>query len=437
MKPTAVYIATTEGPSEIQRITPEDPDVRSVVCHDGRAIALPISADYDTFVRRPTGVIEAGFGHSAYRVDVAVPIASGSSWQLGLFIAHALFDEGGLVRPDDAKARIVWATGEVSRDLTVLAVEDVDRKIRQSESQIRNHLDTGSTVLLAVPVDNLDEATRAASDVFADDVGRLRIVAAETVCDVLTVLGLKNRRRLTRWLGLVPAAAGPGRWGRRASYAVTAALVAATAFVGWQKAGPGTEAGAVRANAVPANAVRAIAVSLRSEPKPVLAAVSLTTRPPAGKPCAAVHLGQAVARTTRHGNPDVPSVTRIPAKGLCDFRYRLINRSQQPVSLWVLATRGNSQGGDFRLRPLHAAKPVAAGGVLELDARPPRQFSLSLRQSLVALSLPPGTGDARHGLNALWDQAVRAASPRELNQVLDRARNHGAAVLRLTHEFTP
>ena len=65
MKRTAVYIATTEGPSEIQRITPEDSDVRSVICHDGKAIALPVSADYDSFVRRPTGVIEACFGHSA------------------------------------------------------------------------------------------------------------------------------------------------------------------------------------------------------------------------------------------------------------------------------------------------------------------------------------------------------------------------------------
>ena len=67
-----IVIATTEGPAEVERLSEEDPDVRSVVCLQGKALALPISPDYDAFVRRPVGVIEARFGHACYRLDVVL-----------------------------------------------------------------------------------------------------------------------------------------------------------------------------------------------------------------------------------------------------------------------------------------------------------------------------------------------------------------------------
>ncbi len=86
-----VHVGTTEGPAEIQRITDEPPGIRSVVCLDGKAVALPISADYDSFVRRPTGVVERLFGHSAFRMDVGARITDGLSWQLGALVAHSLY----------------------------------------------------------------------------------------------------------------------------------------------------------------------------------------------------------------------------------------------------------------------------------------------------------------------------------------------------------
>ena len=96
MKSIRVFIATTDGPAEVQRIAEEDPDVKSVVCLDGKAVALPISPDYDAFVRAPTGVIERSYGHRAFRLDVSREISSGLSWQLGIFIAHALHVAGRL-----------------------------------------------------------------------------------------------------------------------------------------------------------------------------------------------------------------------------------------------------------------------------------------------------------------------------------------------------
>lgn len=121
--PSAVYILTTEGPVRIQRIAEEDPAVRSVICLDGRAQSLPVSAAYDAFVRRPTGVIERLTGHAAYRMDVSARIDDGRSWQLAAFLAHLGLMQG---TTDDV---CIFATGEVDSQLGVRAVDEVVRKL--------------------------------------------------------------------------------------------------------------------------------------------------------------------------------------------------------------------------------------------------------------------------------------------------------------------
>jgi hypothetical protein len=433
MKGTAVQIATTEGPSEIQRITPEDPDVRSVICHDGRAIALPISPDYDPFVRRPTGVIEACFGHGAYRVDVAEPITSGQSWQLGLFIAHALYDEGRLVRSDDRTAQIVWATGEVTSDLAVAAVDEVDCKIRRSENVIRAHLEIGSRVILALPADNLAEATRALEDVFGDDCDRLHVVPAVTVCDVLSALGLKRPRRIRQWLARTPSViADRGRMPRGLSYAFSLALVAVTAVTGWQKLDPGTGPGTAEAQGA-----RAMNVSFRPGPAPSVAAASVASRAPDGRPCAAVHLDRVAPVVTERPVVTGAPVAGLRVAGLCDFHYRLVNSARRPALIWVVAQRDNPGGGAFRSRIIHAERALAAGESLVLDARPPRLLSTALRQSFFVVSLPAQTPSDVSGVRALWSRAVAAASDTDLKAALDGARSHGAECRVLTNDFRP
>lgn len=129
-----IYIATTEGPVEVQRITQEDPDVRSVVCVNGTAKALPISRDYDAFVKEPTGVVQRSFGHGAYRMDVSAPISAGNSWQLGAFIAHAFHAEDRLAGPDDKVDNAIWLTGELDRDLNVRAVDHIKDKLTASRA---------------------------------------------------------------------------------------------------------------------------------------------------------------------------------------------------------------------------------------------------------------------------------------------------------------
>ena len=124
-----IYIATTDGPSEIQSITEEDPDISSVVCLDGTSQALPITPGYDAFVRKPTGVIERLTGHRVYRMDVSRPISNGSSWQLGAYLAHLLLHRGCLAQKGEPANGVLFVTGAVgSRDLNVESVGHISEK---------------------------------------------------------------------------------------------------------------------------------------------------------------------------------------------------------------------------------------------------------------------------------------------------------------------
>jgi hypothetical protein len=125
------FIATTEGPVRIQSITPEAPEVKSVVCLDGTPEPLPISRAYHHFVRTPTGVIERKFGHGAFRADVARRVDSGNSWQLAFYLAHH-FHALDLLRdgPPQAGDVAVFATGLVDSRCNVGSVNDVQHKFR-------------------------------------------------------------------------------------------------------------------------------------------------------------------------------------------------------------------------------------------------------------------------------------------------------------------
>ncbi len=129
--PVRIFVATTRGPVHVQRITPEDPDVSSVVCLAGKAVSLPISPAYDAFVRDPTGVIQRRFGHGAYRVDLSASVDEGYSWQLGLYLAHAAAAGSGLAAADDATAPAFVVSGEVDRDLNVLGIDHLAEKLAE------------------------------------------------------------------------------------------------------------------------------------------------------------------------------------------------------------------------------------------------------------------------------------------------------------------
>lgn len=204
-----VVVPTTEGPSTVLRVTPEDPSLRSVVCLGRSTTVLPISPAYDAFVRKPTGVVERAVGHPVFRVDVSAPIDDGQSWQLGLYIAHRLKAAGRLAEDDGPADLVLWATGAVDGDLGVQPVAAIDEKLRRSATLLAAAA-AGPGALVVVP------AAQAGS--------------LNDLPDMVQSLAVGTTAEVARHLGIA-ASPGPGawRWTRLCviGVAVAAALTAA------------------------------------------------------------------------------------------------------------------------------------------------------------------------------------------------------------------
>ena len=146
-----VFIATTEGPVAVQRITAEDPDVPSVACRDGTTEVLAISRDYTRFVDRGTGLVAALTGHGAYRLDLDRPVDGGRSWQLPVLLAHLLEAEGRLAGPDEPADLALLATGEVDRNQRVRPVGRIGEKLAAAGDLIARHAEMGPPLSVLLP----------------------------------------------------------------------------------------------------------------------------------------------------------------------------------------------------------------------------------------------------------------------------------------------
>ena len=148
-----VFIATTEGPVAVQKITAEDPDVPSVACLDGTTEILAISRDYTRFVDRGTGLVARLTGHGAYRLDLDRPVDGGRSWQLPVLLAHLLDAEDRLAGSDEPADLTLLATGEVDREQRVRPVGRLDRKLSAARALIDRHVESGRPLVVLVPDD--------------------------------------------------------------------------------------------------------------------------------------------------------------------------------------------------------------------------------------------------------------------------------------------
>ena len=146
-----IFIATTEGPVAVQKITAEDPDVPSVACRDGTTEVLAISRDYTRFVDRGTGLIAALTGHGAYRLDLDRPVDGGRSWQLPVLLAHLIEAEGRLASPDEPADLAVLATGEVDRDKRVRPVGRIGEKLAAARDLIARHEASRTPLVVLLP----------------------------------------------------------------------------------------------------------------------------------------------------------------------------------------------------------------------------------------------------------------------------------------------
>ncbi len=213
-----VLIATTNGPVEILLLTEEDPAIcRSVVCIGGTTETAGIAAAYHAFVARPTGVIEKLFGHSCYRLDMSGAIDAGSSWQVGVLLAHALHAEGRLAQENDAADGVIWATGSVRPvDLTVGGISHLAEKMAHSLGRLRQEVLAGRRVLMAIPAQNAAAVSdELAAGFAAHGIELLALSDLRPLCERLE-LKLPEGARKTPAESLAPdqrdSAGGAGTW---------------------------------------------------------------------------------------------------------------------------------------------------------------------------------------------------------------------------------
>ncbi len=341
VKRIRVLVATTEGPSEVQQITAEDPDVRSVVCLDGTSEALPISADYDSFVRKPTGVIERLYGHPSYRTDVSHPISGGRSWQLGLLAAHDLFASGRLATKGVPADVVLWVTGEVRHNLDVVGVDHAREKLRESAGQLRAATAAGAAVTLLIP-----EANRADVEGEIEGLGLGEGVRIET---------------LSAWHGFRGRAGRPRR--RAAALAGLALALAAIGYAAWAWMPANTAAGLDRLFRAPP-AAPPVAVAATAAPRPgsladplpspphpapslpppaktpvqsslAMELFAVELRPPTGTTCGGQRLtGGGLTETVvgRDASGDFPHRT---ARNLCDVEFHVRNTGPTARHMWM------------------------------------------------------------------------------------------------------
>ena len=226
-----VYVGTTEGPVAIERITREAAP-NSAMCIGRSTREATASTGYEAFVKQPSGVIERELGPyspGAFRLDVSADIGDGDSWQLGVFVAHALAVEGRLAEYHEDADTALWLTGEVANDLEVKPVGHVPDKLRASRAEFEALASSGMPVTLIVPKANqeyLDQAELPPS---------ITGVAVSRIDEALQAAGLTargSRRGSEGRNGVLPAPrdhtrkrAGARPWG----YAATAVLILATA----------------------------------------------------------------------------------------------------------------------------------------------------------------------------------------------------------------
>lgn len=419
-----VYIATTEGPVLVQRLAAEKglaEAALSAVCLNGTTTRLPITGAYTYFVRDHVRGLS---GHDAYRLDLDGRIDGGSSWTLGVWIAHLLLSQGRLAMRDDDAETAIFATGEVAfasdagRRAEVRPVAHVEEKAMRLAERMREETAAGRRVLLVVPAGNAAEAKKAMAGLTGGDG-----VALHGISDVRELPAL-----LTPNSASVSAAPRQGavrrRW-TRVAFALALCAVAGGAAAGyfaWRAAERDWDA-LLRAGryldlaksldrfSVPAVA-RRYRESLRSQTagSPALSLKIAARRPEDGGSCAG-------RRFRGGGLVDVPVARRDGVYALdrldsvCGFSVRASGEGTG-AHAWLLLRLVSAEGVREKLLPARRAISGPLTGDLPLLSQDlPLYLEDSWAWSLVVVRAPAPSEDVARLLEpggGIDDRAVLA-----------------------------
>ena len=184
MRKFAIFVATTGGAVQIERLT-EERAPQSMICVSRSTTILPISKEYHDYVRRGSGIIEREFnypGDTSFRADVSGIIDAGKSWQLAFYLAHAVTvsSNSSLVDDPDEADHIIWATGCVDYDLNILNVDHLAKKLDASTDLFDKLKKQNKTTTIFVP---LEQRQNIEEHISQND--NIEIYAAEHVNDLL------------------------------------------------------------------------------------------------------------------------------------------------------------------------------------------------------------------------------------------------------------
>ncbi len=422
MRRFAVFVATTDGPVQIQRISRERAPLSMVILGSGSE-RLPVSDRYDDFARPGSGPVERFFGpfpEGGFRLEVSGPIDGGDSWQLGVFLAHAVHSEDGfmLVRGDPTLEsevdHIIWLTGHVDYDYKVSGIRHVQEKFYASRDALTAWLDSGVPVSLVVPAGDNHRHLRACE--LPEGTGEIAAHDAIGLCRDLGI-DLKVSKTQTR----KPVVAAPSqapRFSGRALFALGVFLVAAsivalavTGQLGDMRTWPerltelvSNQTDHLSQKALPPRVKQPKVLSQsRETPTPKLTHQSPLTeqavrvsvhtrRAPAGASCRHVHFAEvlAVEQPVEADATGQPMASR--SDELCGLLL-IIDAGSKPrylhAEVTVLSDPGRLIGADRPPEPLSGRRPVVGPQRWELDLprrqSDPVRYGVTVRASKKAL----------------------------------------------------
>ena len=357
-----VQILTTEHLSEIQNIGEESLGF-SMAFRDGESAELPIA--YDEFVKSPNGVIERVTGCDSYRMDISKSIDIGSSWQLPVYIAHQLAEQGMLAnrwnRPDEIETEI-FATGMVgySGKVFVRPVEKVAEKLEWLDAYLSHGTNTKAYLILHR--ENLnDEMVRRFIERHPD----LTAVAVDEDGDSVSV-AIDSIMKSCRSSDTVSAVVSSGTpTNRRGFLYVGAAVVAIVGIV----------------IAIAAHNISDVPMDNRSKEvgNPTVAAAAQfelvsrfirLRRVPTGSKCSMLRFEPALAQIDEIFAETGTALELPIGPGYCDAALHLRLRSSAPTIIYAALFGRDSDGGTTEiLRNEVMARPNGSDVLLPISDR--------------------------------------------------------------------
>ena len=208
MRSFTIVIPTTEHLVGITDITVENPMVSSVICVNNKLEALPISSQYNEFIKSPTGIIEKITGNSSYRIDLTNKIDQGNSWQLALAMAHILHDNKKLNFSEEKNlisnesSSIIWATGLINSNLSINSIDFLEKKFLVSTDFFKVCIEKNIKIHIVLSEDNKEEFNKIIIDnIFfktALDKNRIELIFTNDLNDLLIKLKFKNLKNFKK-----------------------------------------------------------------------------------------------------------------------------------------------------------------------------------------------------------------------------------------------